>query len=135
MHKCRAVGGDPLLLLANRATIRQFDIVTNRFGFHLTISYLQYFRYHPVINSLESAVALDYWHEKKLLIWSDVSKEQISLCNIGNDTHTAVQNFVNCIDDNRTLISDHVVTPDGLAIDWVHGLLYWTDTGLDTVIF
>lgn len=29
-YKCRAIGQDPLLLLANRATIRQFDIATNR---------------------------------------------------------------------------------------------------------
>lgn len=62
-HKCRARGSDPLLLLANRAAIRQYDIVTNK--------------YHPLINKLESAVALDYWHENKTLVWSDVSKEQV----------------------------------------------------------
>jgi len=27
-HKCRALGADPLLLLANRAAIRQYDIVS-----------------------------------------------------------------------------------------------------------
>jgi hypothetical protein len=80
-HKCRAIGisniysiklinmfftgPDPQLLLANRAAIRQFDIVTNK--------------YHPLINKLESAVALDYWHQNNTLtlVWSDVSKEQV----------------------------------------------------------
>lgn len=62
-HKCRARGSDPLLLLSNRAAIRQYDIVTNK--------------YHPLINKLESAVALDYWHNNKTLVWSDVSKEQV----------------------------------------------------------
>lgn len=32
-----------------------------------------------------------------------------------------------------TLINDNITTPDGLAIDWIHGLLFWTDTGLDKV--
>jgi len=34
---------------------------------------------------------------------------------------------------NVLKISENVTTPDGLAIDWVHGLLFWTDTGTDTV--
>lgn len=34
---------------------------------------------------------------------------------------------------NLTVIKDNVTTPDGLAVDWVHGLLFWTDTGRDTV--
>lgn len=63
-HKCRAIGPDPQLLLANRAAIRQFDIATNK--------------YHPLISKLESAVALDYWHQNKTLVWSDVSKEQVN---------------------------------------------------------
>jgi hypothetical protein len=36
---------------------------------------------------------------------------------------------------NVSKIKDNVTTPDGLAIDWVHGLLFWTDTGIDTVKF
>lgn len=55
------------------------------------------------------------------------------ICHMGNKT---VLNTINdCLDHgNVTLISENVTTPDGLAIDWVHGLLFWTDTGLDTVI-
>lgn len=30
-------------------------------------------------------------------------------------------------------IDTDVSTPDGLAVDWVHQLLFWTDTGLDQV--
>uniref|UniRef100_A0A7E4VR66 Very low-density lipoprotein receptor n=1 Tax=Panagrellus redivivus TaxID=6233 RepID=A0A7E4VR66_PANRE len=114
--KCRAIGNDPLLLLSNRAMIRQFDIVNNR--------------YHPLVSKLESAVAMDYWHQNRTLIWSDVSKEQIMICHINVST----DNVIGCIEGgNLTLISKNVSTPDGLAIDWVHGLLFWTDTGLDTV--
>ncbi|KAF7637960.1 EGF-like domain-containing protein [Meloidogyne graminicola] len=121
-HKCRARGSDPLLLLANRAAIRQYDIVTNK--------------YHPLINKLESAVALDYWHENKTLVWSDVSKEQIVICSgihgLGDlATFESINNA--CNGPNLTRITDDVTTPDGLAIDWVHGLIFWTDTGTDTI--
>lgn len=27
----------------------------------------------------------------------------------------------------------HVHTPDGLAVDWISGKLYWTDTGYKTI--
>lgn len=121
-HKCRARGSDPLLLLSNRAAIRQYDIVTNK--------------YHPLINKLESAVALDYWHENKTLVWSDVSKEQIVICSgihgLGDlATFESINNA--CNGPNLTRITDDVTTPDGLAIDWVHGLIFWTDTGTDTI--
>lgn len=123
-HKCRALGADPLLLLANRAAIRQYDIVTNK--------------YHPLINKLESAVALDYWHANKTLVWSDVSKEQIVICaGIEGLGDQAMFDSINkiCTDGSPNVlkISENVTTPDGLAIDWVHGLLFWTDTGTDTI--
>ena len=31
------------------------------------------------------------------------------------------------------VVWEDVMTPDGLAVDWVHGHLYWTDTGLDHI--
>uniref|UniRef100_A0A183C5M5 EGF-like domain-containing protein n=1 Tax=Globodera pallida TaxID=36090 RepID=A0A183C5M5_GLOPA len=125
MHKCRAVGPDPLLLLANRAAIRQFDIITNK--------------YHPLISKLESAVALDYWHKQSTLVWSDVSKEQIMICEGVNSVlgNHAMLDSINTVCGEKTthltIIKDNVTTPDGLAVDWVHGLLFWTDTGRDTI--
>lgn len=32
------------------------------------------------------------------------------------------------------VIKTNIDTPDGIAIDWVHDLLYWTDTGLNSVM-
>ncbi|KAI6223724.1 Calcium binding EGF domain containing protein [Aphelenchoides fujianensis] len=117
--KCRATGKDPLLLLSNRAAIRQYDLTTNK--------------YHPLVNRLESAVAMDFWHANQSLIWSDVSKEQIMMCQMNRTAwlgglHDCVGNTT-----DTTLVGDEVLTPDGLAIDWIHGLLFWTDTGLDKI--
>lgn len=36
-------------------------------------------------------------------------------------------------ENNITLVDKDISTPDGLAVDWVHQLLFWTDTGLDQV--
>uniref|UniRef100_A0AC34R6H9 EGF-like domain-containing protein n=1 Tax=Panagrolaimus sp. JU765 TaxID=591449 RepID=A0AC34R6H9_9BILA len=113
--KCRAIGSDPLLFLSNRASIRQYDLITNK--------------YHPLVNKLESAVAMDYWHANKTLIWSDVSKEQIMKCTMKENGDKIFE----CAGDAVVLIDKNISTPDGLAVDWVHGLLFWTDTGLDTI--
>ena len=33
----------------------------------------------------------------------------------------------------RVLVNHSISTPDGLAFDWVHNNLYWTDTGEDAI--
>lgn len=54
------------------------------------------------------------------------------ICHMGN--HTQIRDVNECVEHGKvTLINENIKTPDGLAIDWVHGLLFWTDTGLDTV--
>ncbi|KAK6105057.1 Low-density lipoprotein receptor domain class A family protein [Brugia pahangi] len=117
---CRAKGSDPLLLLSNRATIRRFDLVTNK--------------YEPLVAKLDSAVAMDFLHRNDTLIWSDVSQEKIMICHMGKGLKT-LQDVRGCAEGehNITLIDKDVSTPDGLAVDWVHQLLFWTDTGLDQI--
>uniref|UniRef100_A0A7I4Y2L8 EGF-like domain-containing protein n=1 Tax=Haemonchus contortus TaxID=6289 RepID=A0A7I4Y2L8_HAECO len=120
-NRCRALGGDPLLLLSNRATIRQFDLVTN---VHV-----------PLIQSPGSAVAMDFHLENGTLVWSDIALQKILMCKIGNDSvhhHLAVRD--KCAEGEQSVLLDsNVHTPDGLAVDWIHNLLFWTDGGLDQV--
>lgn len=41
---------------------------------------------------------------------------------------------VNTLNNSIQIVaSENVSVPDGLAVDWVHGHLYWTDTGLDHI--
>lgn len=34
---------------------------------------------------------------------------------------------------HQVLVSDDVSSPDGLAFDWIHHNLYWTDAGKDRI--
>ncbi|KJH47920.1 Low-density lipoprotein receptor repeat class B [Dictyocaulus viviparus] len=111
----------PYLREHSRATIRQFDLVTN---VHV-----------PLIQSPGSAVAMDFHLQNGTLVWSDISQQKIFMCKIGNDSvhhHLAVRE--KCAEgEQHVLLESNVHTPDGLAVDWVHNLLFWTDGGLDQV--
>ncbi|CAJ0932226.1 unnamed protein product, partial [Mesorhabditis belari] len=122
--KCRAIGGDPLVLLSNRATIRQFDIVTNV--------------HEALVQSPGSAVAMDFHLSNNTIIWSDITQQKILMCKVQNGNGSARKSFIldgnNCKPSNQFVVFEgEVHTPDGLAIDWVHNLLFWTDGGLDQI--
>ena len=33
----------------------------------------------------------------------------------------------------EVVISENIMFPGGLAVDWVHGHMYWTDTGFNQI--
>uniref|UniRef100_A0A0N4ZC09 Very low-density lipoprotein receptor n=1 Tax=Parastrongyloides trichosuri TaxID=131310 RepID=A0A0N4ZC09_PARTI len=111
-HKCRASGSDPLILVTNRASIRQYDMTKH------VVS--------PLISSLKSAVAMDYWHKNGIVTWSDLVNEHIMSCQM--DDKTPIYNISKCTGGNGTILVKNVTNADGLAVDWVHGLLFWTDS-------
>lgn len=117
--RCRAIGGDPLVLLTNRHTIRQFDLVNKM--------------HYPVSSKPGSAVAMDFHITNGTLIWSDVQTKRILKCTIGNTTDSFL-GTESCDQKHETILEgDKIHTPDGLAVDWVHDLLFWTDGGLDQI--
>lgn len=94
----------PLLLYANRRDLRLVDAadVTE----NATI----------VVGGLEDAAALDFVFIHGLIYWSDVSEEAIKRTEFNQSG--SVQNIV---------ISG-LLSPDGLACDWLGEKLYWTDS-------
>lgn len=102
LRTCKALGGAMELLVANRWDIRKVTLSNNR--------------YTAVVKGLHNAIALDYHYKKGLMFWSDVSTDVIKMVYI-NGTRV------------RDVIRWGLVSPNGIAVDWIHDLLFWTDSG------
>ncbi|XP_025771221.1 low-density lipoprotein receptor-related protein 5 [Puma concolor] len=105
LAKPHGLTASPLLLFANRRDVRLVDAG----GVKLEST--------VVVSGLEDAAAVDFQFSKGAVYWTDVSEEAIKQIYL-NQTGAAVQNVV---------ISG-LVSPDGLACDWVGKKLYWTDS-------
>uniref|UniRef100_A0A3P9J1V1 Low density lipoprotein receptor b n=1 Tax=Oryzias latipes TaxID=8090 RepID=A0A3P9J1V1_ORYLA len=72
--------------------------------------------YVQLIPGLKNAAALDMDMAQKTLYWSDVSLKKI-------------------FSERGFLYMKQLtfVTPEGIAVDWVHGNIYWTDSTLKTI--
>ncbi|MBN3278517.1 LRP6 protein, partial [Polyodon spathula] len=103
---CGPINGSrtPLLLYANRRDLRLVDAASGKGN--ATV----------VVGGLEDAAAVDFIYSMGLIYWSDVSEESIKRI-VFNQT-ASLQNVV---------ISG-LVSPDGLACDWLGKKLYWTDS-------
>ncbi|XP_061438480.1 low-density lipoprotein receptor-related protein 6 isoform X3 [Rhineura floridana] len=101
---CSLARAFPLLLYANRRDLRLVDAA--QVNENATV----------VVGGLEDAAAVDFVFIHSLIYWSDVSEEAIKRTEF-NKTGS-VQNVV---------ISG-LLSPDGLACDWLGEKLYWTDS-------
>ncbi|XP_042302506.1 low-density lipoprotein receptor-related protein 5 isoform X1 [Sceloporus undulatus] len=100
-----SVGASPLLLFANRRDVRLVD--AGGVKMESTV----------VISGLEDAAAVDFMYSQGVIYWTDVSEEAIKQTYF-NHTGNLVQN----------VIVSGLVSPDGLACDWIGKKLYWTDS-------
>ncbi|XP_041973077.1 low-density lipoprotein receptor-related protein 6 [Aricia agestis] len=74
-------------------------------------------RIDTVIKGLEQGSAVEFLYRKKLICWSDQNAELIQ-CAKYNETQT----------DKMKIVSEGIITPTGMAIDWYTGNIYWTDS-------
>lgn len=93
----------PYLLLANRLDVQLIDAA---YSANSTI----------VQNGLEDAAALDFCYKDKSVFWTDVSLAKIK--------RTWIERPKNAED----IIVSGLVSPDGLACDWIAEKLYWADS-------
>ncbi|OXB80251.1 UNVERIFIED_CONTAM: hypothetical protein H355_009971 [Colinus virginianus] len=101
---CSLMRAAPLLLYANRRDLRLVDAANGKEN--ATV----------IVGGLEDAAAVDFVFIKGLIYWSDVSEEAIKRTEFNKSG--SVQNVV---------ISG-LMSPDGLACDWLGEKLYWTDS-------
>uniref|UniRef100_A0AAQ6A889 EGF-like domain-containing protein n=1 Tax=Amphiprion ocellaris TaxID=80972 RepID=A0AAQ6A889_AMPOC len=102
---CKAVGKSPYLMFTNRHEIRRIDLLKSE--------------YTQVVPTLKNAVALDVDVSTNKMFWCDLYHRKIYSAYINKASDSSQQ---------VTLI-DSLHSPEGLAVDWVHKNIYWTDSG------
>uniref|UniRef100_A0A914EMH1 EGF-like domain-containing protein n=1 Tax=Acrobeloides nanus TaxID=290746 RepID=A0A914EMH1_9BILA len=133
------LGDDPILLISNDKTIYQYDLSTTR---NLKL-----------IDNLDisGGAAMDYWLKDSTIIWSDAThlerlawknssirvkthlQSKIYMCNYTKNLQFPI--MIACDDNgNRSVLVEHNNSYSiDLAVDWIHGLLFWTDVELDAI--
>ena len=98
---------DSYLIFANRKDLRKLD---HNFVFHK-----RPYNTSVIVDKLEDAAAIDFDYENKIIFWTDLGYETIKGIRL-NDGHTF------------DIITTGIVSPDGLACDWITKKLYWADS-------
>uniref|UniRef100_A0A8D2ZZH8 EGF-like domain-containing protein n=1 Tax=Scophthalmus maximus TaxID=52904 RepID=A0A8D2ZZH8_SCOMX len=80
--------------------------------------------YSLLVPGLRNTIALDFHFNQSLLYWTDVVEDKIyrgRLSESGGVTGIEV------------VVQHGLATPEGLAVDWITGKLYWIDSNLDQI--
>ncbi|XP_034358401.1 low-density lipoprotein receptor-related protein 8 isoform X8 [Arvicanthis niloticus] len=108
---CKAVAGkSPTLIFTNRHEVRRIDLVKRD--------------YSRLIPMLKNVVALDVEVATNRIYWCDLSYRKI---------YSAHMDKASIPDEQVVLIDEQLHSPEGLAVDWVHKHIYWTDSGNKTI--
>uniref|UniRef100_S4RVU3 Low density lipoprotein receptor-related protein 6 n=1 Tax=Petromyzon marinus TaxID=7757 RepID=S4RVU3_PETMA len=116
----------PLLLFANRRDVRL--VATTRVANSTVV----------VVGGLEDAVAVDFLFGESAVYWTDLGEEAIKRASIVNGTAWggaagAPPSAGAGAWPQVTIVATGLVSPDGLACDWLGRKLYWTDSETNRV--
>ncbi|XP_037297516.1 LOW QUALITY PROTEIN: low-density lipoprotein receptor-related protein 4 [Manduca sexta] len=72
------------------------------------------------VESIKSAVALDWDMNSNSIFWTDVEKDTINRAYLNGS-------------NQNTIVNSNLIWPAGLAYDWITDKLYWTDAGTNKI--
>ncbi|XP_064097645.1 low-density lipoprotein receptor-related protein 6-like [Macrobrachium nipponense] len=107
--------GYPELLFANRKDIRIIEVGNEKQSRQV------------IVKDVTDAASVDYYYKGQLVCWTDIDNELIKCVEI-NKTGGGAKDHREVIKITRGIIS-----PDGLAVDWLGEKLYWTDSDTNKI--
>ncbi|XP_072429816.1 low-density lipoprotein receptor-related protein 8 isoform X3 [Chiloscyllium punctatum] len=107
---CKAVGTSPAVVFTNSHEIRMINLMKKE--------------YTRLVPTLKNVVALDVDVEAEKIYWIDLYYKEI---------YSAPLDKASDPSQHVHLIKYDLHTPEGLAVDWVHKNIYWTDSGTRSI--
>ena len=98
-----------MLLLARCSDVRRISLDMND---HTAVTL--------PFKGIKHAIAVDYDVEEERIYWSD------------DESHGIRRAFANG-SHQEDMVTDHILQPEGVAIDWISKVIYWTDQMTQTI--
>uniref|UniRef100_A0A8C5MM23 EGF-like domain-containing protein n=1 Tax=Leptobrachium leishanense TaxID=445787 RepID=A0A8C5MM23_9ANUR len=94
----------PFIIFSNRHEIRRIDLHKGD--------------YSVLVPGLRNTIALDFHLNQSTLYWTDVVEDKI---------------YRGKLSESGVIIQHGLATPEGLAVDWIAGNIYWVESNLDQI--
>ncbi|XP_053083242.1 low-density lipoprotein receptor-related protein 1 isoform X3 [Pangasianodon hypophthalmus] len=112
MESCRSTDPfKPFIIFSNRHEIRRIDLHKGEFS--------------VLVPGLRNTIALDFHLNESTLYWTDVVEDKIYRGKL-SENGAALTSF-------DVVIQYGLATPEGLAVDWIAGNIYWVESNLDQI--
>uniref|UniRef100_A0A8D0ALX9 LDL receptor related protein 1 n=1 Tax=Sander lucioperca TaxID=283035 RepID=A0A8D0ALX9_SANLU len=113
MESCKSTDPfKPFIIFSNRHEIRRIELHKGEFS--------------VLVPGLRNTIALDFHLNQSTLYWTDVVEDKIYRGKLSDNGGETASYF-------EVVIQYGLATPEGLAVDWIAGNIYWVESNLDQI--